>query len=53
MAVPWTGFPMKSLVAFAKPLAAARYVKMTTFKDSAVAPGQQAASGIRGPMSRA
>lgn len=42
MAVPWSGFPMRSLVEFAKPTAAARYVKMYTFEDSAMAPGQKA-----------
>ena len=40
MAVPWTGFPMKSLVEFAKPLSGAKYVRFETFLDKAVAPGQ-------------
>src|SRR5215469_6299619 len=39
--VPWTGFPMASLVAMAKPLGSAKYVKMTTFMDPKVAPGQK------------
>jgi sulfoxide reductase catalytic subunit YedY len=41
MAVPWTGFPMKALVDFAKPLSGAKYVVMYTFLDKAVAPGQR------------
>jgi sulfoxide reductase catalytic subunit YedY len=41
MAVPWTGFPLKSLVDFARPLGAAKYVQMETFKDTSVAPGQK------------
>lgn len=40
MAVPWTGFPMKALLDLAKPLSSAKYVRMETFKDSKVAPGQ-------------
>jgi methionine sulfoxide reductase catalytic subunit len=41
MAVPWSGFPMAALVAFAKPLGSAKYVHMETFVDAAVAPGQK------------
>ena len=41
MAVPWTGFPMKALVDYAKPLGSAKYVKMTTFLDPKMAPGQK------------
>jgi len=41
MAVPWSGFSMAALVAFAKPLGSARYVRMETFVDSSVAPGQK------------
>ena len=41
MAVPWSGFPMKALVDFAKPLSGARYLRMETFHDPAVAPGQR------------
>ena len=40
MAVPWTGFAMKSLVDMVRPLSSARFVKMTSFFDTAVAPGQ-------------
>ncbi len=42
MAVPWSGFALKALVDFAKPLGAAKYVKMVTFNDPATAPGQKA-----------
>ncbi|MBI3451319.1 MAG: protein-methionine-sulfoxide reductase catalytic subunit MsrP [Rhodospirillales bacterium] len=42
MAVPWTGFPMKDFVAFAKPLSGAKYVRMETFQNAEVAPGQRA-----------
>jgi sulfoxide reductase catalytic subunit YedY len=40
MAVPWTGFPMSALMALAKPLGAAKYVRMETFLDPKVAPEQ-------------
>lgn len=42
MAVPWSGFALKELVALAKPLGNATYLKMTTFMDEEVAPGQRA-----------
>jgi sulfoxide reductase catalytic subunit YedY len=41
MAVPWTGFPLKSLVALANPSSGAKYVVMQTFMDRSVAPGQK------------
>ncbi len=41
MAIPWTGFPLKSLVAFARPLSSATYVRFETFLDKKVAPGQR------------
>jgi methionine sulfoxide reductase catalytic subunit len=41
MTVPWSGFPMAALVAFAKPLGSAKYVHMETFVDTAEAPGQK------------
>ncbi len=40
--VPWTGFPLRDLVAFARPLSAARYLRMETFLDPEMAPGQRA-----------
>jgi sulfoxide reductase catalytic subunit YedY len=39
--IPWTGFPMADLVALARPLSAAKYVRMETFLDPEVAPGQR------------
>jgi methionine sulfoxide reductase catalytic subunit len=41
MAVPWTGFPLAALVAMAKPLGSAKYLKMQTFMDASMAPGQK------------
>jgi sulfoxide reductase catalytic subunit YedY len=41
MTIPWSGFPMKDLVALAKPLSSAKYVRMETFFNPAVAPGQK------------
>ena len=41
MAVPWTGFPLAELVAMAKPLGGAKFLKMQTFQNAAVAPGQK------------
>jgi len=40
MAIAWSGFPFKQLVDFARPLGSAKYVRMTTFLDKAMAPGQ-------------
>jgi len=42
MTIPWSGFPMRDLVALAKPLSGAKYVEMETFQNKAVASGQQA-----------
>jgi sulfoxide reductase catalytic subunit YedY len=41
MVVPWSGFPLKALVDFAKPLSGAKYIKMVTFLDKSMAPGQK------------
>src|SRR5262249_26156727 len=41
MAIPWSGFPFAKLVEFARPLSSARYVRMETFLDPAVASGQR------------
>ena len=42
MAVPWSGFPMKALVDFAKPLGSAQIsCSMETFIDPKTAPGQK------------
>lgn len=39
--VPWSGFALKALVDFARPLGAAKYLRMETFQDTSVAPGQK------------
>ncbi len=41
MTIPWTGFPMKQLLDFAKPTSGAKYVRMETFMDPKIAPGQR------------
>jgi sulfoxide reductase catalytic subunit YedY len=41
MAVPWTGFPLKALLDLAQPLGSAKYVRLTSFHDKSVAPGQR------------
>src|SRR5262249_26964748 len=41
MAVPWTGFPLKSLLGLARPTSAARYVRMMSFDRPDEAPGQK------------
>src|SRR5665213_4493864 len=43
MAIAWTGFPLAKLVDMAKPLGSAKYLKMETFMDVKVAPGQRQA----------
>jgi sulfoxide reductase catalytic subunit YedY len=42
MAVPWSGFPLAAFVKFANPLSSAKYLKMETFMDPSMAPGQRA-----------
>ena len=42
MAIPWTGFPLSKLVELAKPTSSAKYVRMETFLDKEMAPGQRA-----------
>lgn len=41
MAIAWTGFPLKKLVDFARPLGSAKYIQMETFLDPKMAPGQR------------
>lgn len=41
MAVPWTGFPLKDLLAMAEPLSGARYVRFETFSNPEIARGQR------------
>src|SRR5690606_15323717 len=40
--VPWSGFPLKALVDFARPLGSAKYLVMETFLNPEVAAGQKA-----------
>jgi sulfoxide reductase catalytic subunit YedY len=40
MTVPWAGFPLKALVAMAKPQASAKFVRFETFLDPEMADGQ-------------
>ena len=42
MAIPWSGFPLRALIDYAKPLGSAKYVAMETFLDPDMAPGQSA-----------
>ncbi|NWG25984.1 MAG: protein-methionine-sulfoxide reductase catalytic subunit MsrP [Pseudorhodoplanes sp.] len=42
MAIPWSGFPFARLVELARPLSSAKYVRMETFLDPKMAPGQRA-----------
>ena len=39
--VPWTGFPMRALLDYARPRAGAKYVVMEAFEDQEIAPGQR------------
>lgn len=41
IAVPWTGFPIKELLRYARPLSSAKYLVMETFNDKEIAPGQR------------
>jgi sulfoxide reductase catalytic subunit YedY len=41
MVVPWTGFTVKSLVALAKPTAAAKYIRFESFNRPEIAAGQK------------
>ena len=41
MAIAWSGFPFAKLVELAKPLLSAKYVRMETFLDPSIAPGQK------------
>ncbi len=40
MTIPWTGFPMRALLDYAKPLSGTKFVRMETFNDPHVAAGQ-------------
>jgi sulfoxide reductase catalytic subunit YedY len=41
MTIPWTGFPLKALVDYAKPLGSAKYIRFETFLDPKMAPGER------------
>jgi sulfoxide reductase catalytic subunit YedY len=41
MAIAWTGFPLARLVDFVKPLGSAKFVRMETFTNPKVAPGER------------
>jgi sulfoxide reductase catalytic subunit YedY len=41
MTVPWTGFPLASLVELAQPRSGAKYLRMETFLDPDMASGQR------------
>ncbi|MCA3594314.1 MAG: protein-methionine-sulfoxide reductase catalytic subunit MsrP [Methylobacterium sp.] len=41
MTVPWSGFPMKAFLDRAKPLGSAKYIRIETFVDPRIAPGQR------------
>ena len=41
MAIAWTGFPFAKLVEFARPLGSAKFVRMETFMNPKIAPGQK------------
>ena len=41
MAIAWTGFPLAKLIMLARPLGNATYVRMETFQNPKIAPGQR------------
>ena len=41
MTVPWSGVALSRLIAFARPAASAKFLRMETFMDPSVAPGQK------------
>ena len=41
MTLPWTGFPLKKLVDYARPLSGAKYLRFETFLDPKMASGQR------------
>ena len=43
MAIPWSGFPLAKLVELAQPLSSAKYLRMETFFDKAMASEQRKA----------
>jgi sulfoxide reductase catalytic subunit YedY len=41
MTIPWVGFPLAELVKRAEPTAEAKYLRLETFREAAMAPGQR------------
>jgi methionine sulfoxide reductase catalytic subunit len=41
MTIPWSGFALSEFVKFARPLSSAKYLRMETFLDKSMAPGQR------------
>src|SRR5690606_2570510 len=41
MTIPWSGFAFAALVKWAEPLSSAKYIRMETFHNPKVAPGQR------------
>ena len=41
MTIPWSGFALAKLVELAKPTSSAKFLRMETFMDAKVAPGQK------------
>ena len=41
MAIAWTGFPLAKLIDLARPLGSAKYLRMESFLDRKMAPGQR------------
>lgn len=41
MTIPWSGFALKALLDYARPLSGAKYIEMETFLDPKMAPGQR------------
>jgi len=49
MALPWIGFPLRSLIKLVEPLSAARFVRFVSFMRPDEAPGQHLGSGYPWP----
>ena len=41
MVIPWSGFPLRKLVEYARPTTSAKYLRMETFHDPEIASGQR------------
>ena len=49
MALPWIGFPLRSLIKLVEPLSAARFIRFVSFMRPKEAPGQRPGSGYPWP----